>query len=388
MASAIQIPVNPAVLRWARETSGVPIEDAAKRLKVPLSTFSRGEAEGTSLTLTQARALASYFKRPLAAFLLPAPPPEPSPPQDFRTIPGSRPRLHRNTRLAVRKAQRLRSVAKELMQAAGRGPAPRLGNASVSERSEEAANAARARLGTEVEAQLNWKNEWEAFRQWRAAIERNNILVFQLPVPVEDARGFSLADEEPYAIVVSASDAVRARVFTLFHEYAHLLLHRPGICLPQLDGRAVKHEAELERWCNNFAAAFLVPGHALSLVLQSGEAELKGQAIYDAMGKVAREFKVSEQVALWRLRELGLVPKASFHAAMERLAARAKRIKKGGAAVAPAKKCVAENGPLFTSLVLEAKGLGLITYSDVADYLDVRLKHLPQIESSLTAVAV
>jgi transcriptional regulator with XRE-family HTH domain len=116
MASAIQIPVNPAVLKWARETSGVPIEDVAKWLKLSTSAFSRWEAEETSLTLTQARTLASYFKRPLAAFLLPVPPPEPGPPQDFRTLPGIRTRLDRKTRLAIRKAQRLRSVAKELMQ--------------------------------------------------------------------------------------------------------------------------------------------------------------------------------------------------------------------------------------------------------------------------------
>lgn len=387
MASAIQIRVNPAVLKWARETSGAAIEETARRLKVPPSTVARWEAEEASLTLWQGRTLASYFRRPLAALLLPAPPPEPGPPQDFRTLPSGRTRLDRKTRLAIRKAQRLRSIAKELMQTVSQGAVPHPGKTSVSERPEEAAHHERARLGIEVDTQLEWKNEWEAFREWRAAIERNNILVFQLPMPVEDARGFSLADEEPYAIVVSSSDAVRARIFTLFHEFGHLLLHTPGICLPQLDGRPHKHDTEIERWCNSFAGAFLVPDPALSNILRSGEAELKGQALYDALGNVAREFKVSEQAALWRLRELGMVPRQSFHAAMERLVARAKRVKRRGGAVPPAKRCVAENGPLFTSLVLEAKGKGLVTYADVADYLDVRLKHLPEIESSLAAVA-
>jgi transcriptional regulator with XRE-family HTH domain len=84
VGSAIRLAVNPAVLRWARETSGATIEDAAKRLRVPPSAFSRWEAEKASLTLTQARSLASYFKRPLAAFLLPEPPREPGLPHDFR----------------------------------------------------------------------------------------------------------------------------------------------------------------------------------------------------------------------------------------------------------------------------------------------------------------
>jgi len=364
----------------------VAIEDAAKRLRVPPAACSRWEAEEGPLTLTQARTLASYFKRPLAAFLLPSPPPEPGPPRDFRTLPGHRGRLDRKTRLAIRKAQRLRALAKELMQATGRGTAPELGRANVGEPLDGTADGERDRLGVAVEKQWKWKNEWEAFREWRAAIERNNILVFQFPIPLEDARGFSLADEEPYAIIISSSDAIRARIFTLFHEYAHLVLHTPGICLPQLDGRPQKRDSDIERWCNSFAGKLLVPDSGLSPALGRG-GELKGQALYNALGQVAREFKVSEQVALWRLAERGMVPKQQFQTAMERLAAKATRIKKRGGAVAPAKRCVAENGALFTSLVLEAKGRGLVTYSDVANYLDVRLKHLSEIESSL-AVAV
>ena len=387
MASAIQIPVNPEVLKWARESSGVPVEDAAERLKVSPAAFSRLEAEQGALTLTQARTLASYFKRPLAAFLLPSPPPEPALPSDFRTLPGNRGRLDRKTRLAIRKAQRLRSIAKELMQATGRGITPQLGKANIGEPVDGTPSRERERLGITVETQWQWRNEWEAFREWRAAIERNNILVFQFPMPVEDVRGFSLADEEPYAIVVNSSDAVRARIFTLFHEYGHLLLHTPGICLPQLDGRRQKHGVEVERWCNSFAGTFLVPDVGLTAAPQFAQGELKGQALSDALGRVAREFKVSEQVALWRLHELGMVPKQQFHAAMQRLAARGKPTKKRGGAVAPAKRSVAENGALFTSLVLEAQGKGLVTFSDVADYLGLRLNYLPEVESLLATAA-
>jgi len=387
MARAVQIRVNPAVLRWARETSGAAIDEAARRLKVPPSTVSRWETEEGSLTLTQARTLATYFKRPLAAFLLPEPPPEPGPPRDFRTLPGSQGQFDRKTRLAIRKALRLRSLAKDLMQGMGRETNPQLGKANVSETPEEAARSERERLGITLDSQREWKNEWEAFREWRAAIERQNVLVFQLPMPVGDARGFSLAEEEPYAIVVSSSDAVRARIFTLFHEYAHLLLHTPGVCLPRIDKIPQKPEAEVERWCNRFAGAFLVPDSGVAALLQIGVSDLKGQALNDAVEDIARQFKVSEPVALWRLSDLGMVSKQPFQAAMQRLLARAKQTRKRGGPVAPAKRCVSENGYLFTSLVMEARGKGLVSYRDVADYLDVRLKHLPEIESSLAAVA-
>jgi Zn-dependent peptidase ImmA (M78 family) len=287
--------------------------------------------------------------------------------------------------LAVRRALRLQSIARNLIQGVGRETSSLVGTAKVSERPEDAAQSARERLGITLEAQREWKNEWEALREWRSAIERQNVLVFQLSVPVGDARGFSLVDEEPYAIVVNSSDAVRARIFTLFHEYAHLLLHTPGVCLPRIDGIPQKRESEIEQWCNHFAGAFLVPHFGLAPILQTGVAELKGQALSDAVQGVARQFKVSEAVALWRLRDLDMVSKQPFQAAMQRLTAAAKQMKKRGGAVAPAKKCVAENGPFFTSLVLEAKGRGLVTYSDVSDYLGAQLKYLPEIESSLPA---
>jgi transcriptional regulator with XRE-family HTH domain len=103
MSHAIEIRVNPAVLKWARETSGATIEEAAKRLRVPLSAFSRWESQEATLTLTQARTLASYFKRPLAAFLLPEPPWEPSPPHDFRGRAPARQRSRARTSSARKK---------------------------------------------------------------------------------------------------------------------------------------------------------------------------------------------------------------------------------------------------------------------------------------------
>ena len=66
-----------------------------------------------------------------------------------------------------------------------------------------------------------------AFDQWREWLESLNISVLKLKIPAGDARGFSLTDGEPSVIVVNSADAERARLFTLFHEYAHLLLDIP-----------------------------------------------------------------------------------------------------------------------------------------------------------------
>ena len=90
MGKAIESLIKPSVLKWARETSGTTVEEAAKRLRVPASTFAEWETVESSLKLGQLRTLAAYFKRPLSALLLPEPPAEPPGPTDFRRLRSRR----------------------------------------------------------------------------------------------------------------------------------------------------------------------------------------------------------------------------------------------------------------------------------------------------------
>jgi len=383
MGRAVQISVRPDVLKWARQTSGATFEDVARRIKVPAATLTKWETHETPLTLTQLRELSAYFKRPLAAFLLPKPPEEPPLPKDYRTLPDGKGMFERETWLAIRKARRLQSIANELILSMERDTKPQFSIARLPDDPESVAQHERERLGISLQKQQRWEHPWEALREWRNAVERLNVLAFQLSIPVEDVRGFSLGDKEPYVIAISSADAVRARIFTLFHEYGHLLLHDAGICAPRLETRAKRKEAEAEKWCNDFAGFFLFPQQALQQF--STQAKLNGQALFDVLNEAAGRFKVSEQVVLRRLLHGGLVSKTSYNNSMDELVAGARKSKQKGGPVAPAKRCLVENGASFPSMVLEARNRGLITYADVSDFLDVRLKYLPEIESDLMA---
>ena len=55
----------------------------------------------------------------------------------------------------------------------------------------------------------------------------------------------------------------------------------------------------------------------------------------------------------------------------------------GGGFAPPATLAVSTAGNLFTRLVLEGYDREILTSSDVADYLDIRLKHLPKIERAM-----
>jgi Zn-dependent peptidase ImmA (M78 family) len=274
----------------------------------------------------------------------------------------------------------LRDVAAELMAALPQATPSLVSSATVRDDPEEVAAAERTRFGVSTDTQLAWEPEEPAFREWRGVLEGRGVLVFRFPMPVQDARGFSLAADPLPAIVVSSHDAPNGRIFTLFHEYAHLVLHQPGVCTPRLEPNGDAHSSA-EAWCNRFAGAFLVP--ADSLRADGDVRRLSSHADPRLLSRSARRFSVSAHVLLLRMLMHGWISHDRYYQEVARLT-RAYP-KKGGGPATPAQRCVAENGRLFPSLVLEAKDLDIITYADVAGYLALRLKHLDSLRSLIDA---
>ncbi len=95
----------------------------------------------------------------------------------------------------------------------------------------DVARRIRKLLGVSIRKQIQWKDEYEALNGWRQAVQDKGVLVFQARgVEVSEMRGFSVADEPMPLIVLNTKDAPNGRVFTLLHEFCHLLLRYGGIC--------------------------------------------------------------------------------------------------------------------------------------------------------------
>jgi hypothetical protein len=84
----------------------------------------------------------------------------------------------------------------------------------------------RSALGVTIEQQRAWRDEWHAWREWRAAVESAGVLVFQFPkVPLEQARGVSLFEfPVPVVGINSKEGSPGARVYSLLHELVHVAL--------------------------------------------------------------------------------------------------------------------------------------------------------------------
>lgn len=364
------IRIKPDIFRWLRESSGWSLEDVSNHLNVSVEWVSKWERGEKDPTLNEIKSLSKAYKRPLAAFFLPVPERELPLPQDFRRLPGHPRPLSKKTVLAIRKARNLQVICNELMANVDLQVEPDVIRAQLSDDAEDIALGERNRFGVLIEDQNPWHNPYEAFRNWRDLIERKNIRVFQFPMELEELRGVALMDSKPYAIVINSSDTIQARIFTLFHEYGHILLHEPALCTPENPVTGDSHGAKVESWCNHFAGAFLLPQENIRRdFVRCG---LHGYT------RIAARYKVSLSTVLTRLVSLHLISQSQYLSEMRKLSGESsdKEDLAGGGGESSARRARRERGDVFVSLVLENTQKGLITNSRALDYLDIKTKHL------------
>jgi Zn-dependent peptidase ImmA (M78 family)/transcriptional regulator with XRE-family HTH domain len=382
--------VTPAVLLWARKSAGLDLGEVAHRLQVDPGVLAAWEDGTDRPSLTHAERLAVIYKRPLVAFFLSEPPAEPALPRDFRTMPDrAGGQLSPETLLAVRRARRVQAQTIELRKALRTEQTIRLAHVSARLDDDSAAAAIRRNVGVEALTPRAWRDMYEALRSWRSAVERLGVLVLQFAMPVSDARGFTLPSDSVPVVVLNTRDSPSARMFSLFHELAHLALGHAGMCDMEVYARGDVGSVSIERRCNKIAGAFLVPKADLLAHERVESADGTGVWQDDDLKVIAWSFKVSREVVLRRLLDLGLTfPRfyAQKRAEWQRAAADAVLHASGGGP-APSVRCVSEYGRSFVSLVLESVDAGQVPYADVPNYLGLKLSHLAEVSDMVATDA-
>ncbi|MFN8095057.1 MAG: ImmA/IrrE family metallo-endopeptidase [Vicinamibacteria bacterium] len=308
--------VNPTLLKWARETAGYTLGEAASRLsgvrdaEARLAVWERGGEDAPRPTLAQARKLAALYKRPLDVFFRAERPVEAAPPPDYRRRPGANERtLSPALRWHVRRLRNLRQAALDLAEGDPGAFAPFPVRASLDDDPADAAEKLREVLRVPLDVQLRWRSEEKAWNHWRRAVETGGCLVFVLDkLAAIELDGFSLAFDKAAVIAVNGNPEMSRgrRVFTLMHELAHVALHAEGLC--SLDDRV----ARVEAFCNRVAAAILMPARAFREAAERLTAE--GAWKDEALAELALTFSVSRQAVYVRLVSLGLAKQAQYDA--------------------------------------------------------------------------
>ena len=165
-------PLTPAVLKWARENSGVSVEDAAKRAVVPMERIIAWEVGEEQPTVAKLRQLAKLYGRPLAVFFLPEPPREFDALRDFRKLSSSDSNLwSRALHKLYRRAIEQREVYSELLEAEGEKARVGVPPAALDAEPEEVAHTARAALGVSLQDQFRWRQPAKSWVGWLHAVE-------------------------------------------------------------------------------------------------------------------------------------------------------------------------------------------------------------------------
>ncbi len=332
-------------------------------------------------TLTQFRKLSSTLRRTPATFLLPAPPALRRPEVKFRHPQGSTrraptPEEHYFLREASRLQEASRWIGSQIGTPSG---IPRLGQDS--DPSEAAATARSAIAPFLPKADENWSSPSRAFDSWRSALEAIGALVFLFPMGEESAQGFSLDDQFAPVVAVNTFWRDQARVFTLFHEFGHLVTGTSSVCLEHDSGKFKKPTDQVERWCEEFAAALLLPPADVTQFLAERLDVTSGDRVTDlrVATAVARQFQVSIRAATIRLIELGFASWDLYSL----LKPSSERKPSGGAPGEGRSRDDQKRdryGDRTIGLFVEALRSDLLGRADVLDYLDMTDSGLSQAE--------
>ena len=305
--------VNPELLRWARERSGLPPEDLATKFK-RLPEWETGE---THPTLKQIEGFARAVHVPVGYLFLTEPPEEPVPIPDFRTFTGQ-PVTHPSPNLldTIYICQERQSWYRDFARVARQPELGFVGSATVEAPSGTVAARMRETLGFGLAARRECPTWTGALRLFIRQADEAGVLVMVSGIVKSNThrrldpaefRGFALSDPLAPLVFVNGADTKAAQMFTLAHELAHLWL---GDSALSNSGAAPTPGFQREEvWCNAVAAELLVPLAALRVELRRDE------TLPHALSRLTRSFKVSNLVILRRLLDANWLDRARFDVA-------------------------------------------------------------------------
>jgi Zn-dependent peptidase ImmA (M78 family)/DNA-binding XRE family transcriptional regulator len=309
------------MLAWSRRRLNADPKRAAKAAGTRLGIYQQWENGEKRPTIKQLYKVAKFFKRPVSHFYLDEPPAEPEPRLEMRRVFGGTP-VTDSFEFArqVQECTRRREITLDLYEVLGE-TAPALPDPfTLHDDPEEIGRFARFDLlDIGPDTQTGWRSRYEALRGWRNALEDIGVLSFQMSgVAMDEARGFALGTRPLPVAAFNSNDSVQGRIFTLMHEFAHILLGASS-----LHARSpMEGDDDTERWCNRVAAAILIPKHHLMDLKRVRNHGRHGIWQARDVEEISHRYWVSPSAVLRRLDTFERIAQHNFEALREQFDAR------------------------------------------------------------------
>jgi Zn-dependent peptidase ImmA (M78 family)/transcriptional regulator with XRE-family HTH domain len=306
--------VQPSIMRWARESIGMSVQDVAGKLHKQPDEIADWESGASAPTYVQLETLAyNIYKRPIALFFLPSPPLEQQAESEFRTLPNFElNNLASDTHLHIRKGRAYQIALAELFS--NNNPADlKIWEAlplSLKQSAKAQALKIRELLGVSIQQQASWNSDEDALKNWRSAIEDRGVFIFKNSFKQNDISGFCLRDHEFPVIYINNGTTKTRQIFSLLHELAHLLFNMNGLSKfdqSYLDRLEISDQ-KIERFCNAIAAEVLIPSDDFEnqIINFPHNLEASPEAVFSLL---ANRYSVSREAILRRFVDIKRVGK-------------------------------------------------------------------------------
>lgn len=375
--------INPQVLRWARERTGLSIEEVAGHFKKSPESIQSWETGSSSPSFPQLEQLAKKYKRPTALFFFSEVPQEESLTGSFRTLPQQEiNHIKPHLRFVIRKARVMQINLSELNH--GNNPSTRFLLDNFEIEGKDIATATREirnYLGVDLNTQQQYSKPEIAFKQWRSIIEQHGVFVFKDAFRDEGFSGFCLYDDVFPIIYINNSLPYSRQIFTLFHELAHLLFSVNGIEMSSQNreylNRLSGDDRKIEVFCNAFAGKFLVPDDDFIQYLNAGISD-------NTLQHLAKQYVVSREVILRKFLDNRVIDSEFYNEKVKQWKEeweqrQHNKSKPSGGNPNFTKR--AYLGESYMEMAFSQYYKNNISTEQLADYLDVKIGRLAKMES-------
>ena len=381
--------ITPEVLKWARERAHYTTAEAATKAGTSEERYIDFEEGDKSPTLKQLYDLAKAFRQSVGTFYLEAPPEKEEPLKEMRRLSDAPPvRESSSLATAVEDVLQRRRNALDMYSDLGEEPPQWQIRASLDADPESVGTEVRDYVNAEISEQQRISRPYQALDYWRNLLAQRGVLTFQIPrVSVEEMRGFAISKFPLPVVGVNRKDSPTARIFTLLHEVGHILLedsilhHNPPSSNPKDDdlSRGESSDDEIERFCNEVAAATIIPkGHLLDIrkVTSKGKKAIWGKS---DIREISSMYSISPAVAVRRLFNFDCIADSVFYNLVEEFdrynPAEEGSESDGGNYY---KNQRSELGNFYSDLAFRAYNNGSVNLSDLSSILDVKIDNLPR----------
>ncbi len=362
MPNVVRVKIKKDIFHWALSESQKEKEEVIN--KFPKFT---GWVKGSiNPTFKQLQDLANFLKIPFGYLFLEKPPEKDPMEAEFRSINNKLPVMSKNLKDTITAMDMRRNWMSDYRKDLGWDRLDIIERFDLEKRNKIGYDASLAKelLGLKDDWYRTAKKHGEAYKFLKNKMEDHGILIMQNGVvgsnnyrklDINEFRAFMLYDDIAPVIFINHNDSLGGKIFSLVHEYIHILLKQEDLFL-QEDIYSIK---ENERYINRITAEFLMPTKHIRVNWSTKDDP------FEQINQMANLFKVSETALAIKLNKLVLISEEILNIiiseAIEKFIAKSDGTGDGGGDFY--RTFNTRTSPTFTEAVVRSAEAGDISYT-------------------------